>query len=44
MPALVAGIYVFFDCKEDVDGRDKPGQDGVPLLSQGQRDQAECAH
>jgi hypothetical protein len=29
MPALVAGIHVFFaDPIEDVDGRDKPGHDG----------------
>jgi hypothetical protein len=26
MPALVAGIHVFF-AVEDVDGRDKPGHD-----------------
>ena len=28
MPALVAGIHVFFDSEmQDVDGRDKPGHD-----------------
>jgi hypothetical protein len=29
MPALVPGIHVFlhFDRKQDVDGRDKPGHD-----------------
>jgi hypothetical protein len=29
MPALVAGIHVLLSCEtyEDVDGRDKPGQD-----------------
>jgi hypothetical protein len=28
MPGLVPGIHVFA-AKEDVDGRDKPGHDGV---------------
>jgi hypothetical protein len=31
MPALVAGIHVFLGSryrKQDVDGRDEPGQDG----------------
>jgi hypothetical protein len=29
MPALVAGIHVFFCIRlKDVDGRDKPGHDG----------------
>jgi hypothetical protein len=28
MPALVAGIHVFFERQKDVDGRDKPGHDG----------------
>src|SRR5205823_14592454 len=27
MPALVAGIHVFFDSEQAVDGRDKPGHD-----------------
>jgi len=28
MPALVAGIHVFLECrKQDVDGRDKSGHD-----------------
>jgi hypothetical protein len=28
MPALVAAIHVFLHgCKQDVDGRDKPGHD-----------------
>jgi hypothetical protein len=27
MPGLVPGIHVFFERKEDVDGRDKPGHD-----------------
>jgi hypothetical protein len=32
MPALVAGIHVFFiPSSEDVDGRDKPGHDGNTL-------------
>jgi citronellyl-CoA dehydrogenase len=30
MPGLVPGIHVFLSgAKEDVDGRDKPGHDGV---------------
>jgi hypothetical protein len=29
MPALVAGIHVFLFVREDVDGRAKPGHDGV---------------
>jgi 2-oxoglutarate/2-oxoacid ferredoxin oxidoreductase subunit beta len=29
MPALVAGIHVFWTLDEDVDGRDKPGHDGT---------------
>jgi hypothetical protein len=30
MPAIVAGIHVFLSRQiEDVDGRDKPGHDGV---------------
>jgi hypothetical protein len=30
MPALVAGIHVFFaEKKQTVDGRDKPGHDGL---------------
>jgi 2-oxoglutarate ferredoxin oxidoreductase subunit beta len=29
MPALVAGIHVFVDDGQDVDGRDKPGHDEV---------------
>jgi hypothetical protein len=37
MPALVAGIHVFLQCcKQDVDGRDKPGHDDrkniVPVI------------
>ena len=28
MPALVAGIHVFWQTNEGVDGRDKPGHDG----------------
>jgi hypothetical protein len=28
MPAPVAGIHVYLDGREDVDGRDKPGHDG----------------
>jgi hypothetical protein len=31
MPGLVPGIHDFFHAK-DVDGRDKPGHDGVLLL------------
>ncbi len=27
MPALVAGIHVFFKYHQDVDGRDEPGHD-----------------
>jgi hypothetical protein len=27
MPALVAGIHVFFELCKDVDGRTKPGHD-----------------
>jgi hypothetical protein len=37
MPGLVPGIHVFLSCfiesPEDVDGRDKPGHDGIMLLS-----------
>ena len=29
MPALVAGIHVFWIEKQDVDGRVKPGHDGM---------------
>jgi hypothetical protein len=29
MPGLVPGIHVFAVAKQDVDGRDKPGHDGV---------------
>jgi hypothetical protein len=30
MPVLVTGIHVFlYETTEDVDGRDKPGHDGV---------------
>jgi hypothetical protein len=29
MPGRVPGIHVFLDRKEGVDGRDKPGHDGV---------------
>jgi hypothetical protein len=31
MPALVAGIHALVcrPCRKDVDGRDKPGHDGV---------------
>src|SRR5947199_4432843 len=29
MPGLVPGIHVFHDAKQDVDGRDRPGHDGV---------------
>ena len=29
MPGLVPGIHVFAALKEDVDGRDEPGHDGV---------------
>jgi hypothetical protein len=25
MPGLVPGIHAFLGCKQDVDGRDKPG-------------------
>jgi citronellyl-CoA dehydrogenase len=32
MPDLVPGIHVFsLDAKEDVDGRDKPGHNGLLL-------------
>ena len=32
MPGLVPGIHVFLSrCAKDVDGRDKPGHDGVKL-------------
>jgi hypothetical protein len=32
MPALVAGIHVFLaGATEDVDGRDKPGHDGLTV-------------
>lgn len=33
MPGLVPGIHAFAARKEDVDGRDKPGHDGVPVSS-----------
>jgi 2-oxoglutarate ferredoxin oxidoreductase subunit beta len=33
MPALVAGIHVLLLLREDVDGRDKPGHDGLHLLA-----------
>jgi hypothetical protein len=36
MPGLVPGIHVFFfieTAKQDVDGRDKPGQDAERLAS-----------
>ncbi len=29
MPALVAGIHELLMRKQDVDGRDKPGHDGL---------------
>jgi hypothetical protein len=29
MPGLVPGIHVFLTLKADVDGRDKPGHDGI---------------
>ena len=29
MPGLVPGIHVLLDQLEDVDGRDKPGHDGI---------------
>jgi 2-oxoglutarate ferredoxin oxidoreductase subunit beta len=29
MPALVAGIHVLLTLRKDVDGRDKPGHDGL---------------
>jgi hypothetical protein len=29
MPGLVPGIHVFLRCAKNVDGRDKPGHDGV---------------
>ena len=34
MPGLVPGIHVFLirSSKQDVDGRDKPGHDGVDVL------------
>jgi hypothetical protein len=32
MPALVAGIHVFLPAWQVVDGRDKPGHDGVVFL------------
>ena len=33
MPALVAGIHVFFGASDqDVDGRDKPGHDGGRVM------------
>jgi hypothetical protein len=33
MPGLVPGIHVFAACrKEDVDGRVKPGHDGIRLV------------
>ncbi len=28
MPGLVPGIHVFLSCRQDVDGRVKPGHDG----------------
>jgi hypothetical protein len=31
MPGLVPGIHVFLDPSEDVDGRDKPGHDGLSI-------------
>jgi hypothetical protein len=31
MPGLVPGIHDF-DIKEDVDGRDKPGHDGMKAM------------
>jgi hypothetical protein len=39
MPGLVPGIHVFgVTCKEDVDGRDKPGHDECRSLD------AHCPH
>ncbi len=35
MPALGAGIHVWFLCANDVDGRDKPGHDDNHDLSRG---------
>jgi hypothetical protein len=29
MPGVMPGIHVFAAAKKDVDGRDKPGHDGV---------------
>jgi hypothetical protein len=29
MPGLVPGIHALFCAKQDVDGRDKPGHDGL---------------
>jgi hypothetical protein len=29
MPGFVPGIHVFASSRKDVDGRDKPGHDGV---------------
>jgi 2-oxoglutarate/2-oxoacid ferredoxin oxidoreductase subunit beta len=31
MPALVAGIHVFLTLLQDVDGRVKPGHDGLTV-------------
>jgi hypothetical protein len=31
MPVFMPGIHVFLAAKQDVDGRDKPGHDGVEV-------------
>jgi len=33
MPALVAGIHVFFSGFQDVDGRDKPGHHDLRIVT-----------
>ena len=32
MPGLVPGIHVLLHVNQDVDGRDKPGHDELPLI------------
>jgi hypothetical protein len=34
MPGLVPGIHVLTATKKDVDGRDKPGHDGLSMSQQ----------
>ncbi len=33
MPGLVPGIHVLHAAQQGVDGRDKPGHDGLPWIS-----------